>query len=152
MFTAADDRFSNRLATRLIAAGPDRAVVEQPPDGALANHVGVRHASALWGAGFAASRALVLAALGDRAPDADMRLAESEITYERVGLGVITATAEPAGPAWARLPETLGPGAGVALRTEVISRGEDGKVVVRLALTWTIEAGSGTAAARTLAV
>src|SRR5213080_1835085 len=97
---ATTDPYAEHVLSRLVEAGPERAVVEQPPDPEVDNHVKVRHASALYAAAYEAARRLVLAALGERAASADVRLADSEIAYKQVGLGVITSTAVPDGPGW----------------------------------------------------
>src|SRR2546423_1302564 len=101
------DPYADHLDTTVVDAGPARAVVEQPASPSLGNHVGVRHASALYTAGHAAARALVLAALGDRAGSAGLHLVESEIPYVHVGFGLIPTTAEPPRGGWYSLGAAL---------------------------------------------
>lgn len=132
---AGHDPYVDHLDTTVIDAAPTRAVVEQPASACLGNHVGVRHASALYTAGHAAARALVLAALGDRAGSAGLHLVESEIAYVHVGFGLITTTAEPAGGGWDSL-DSDGP---VDLDVSATGTDENGKTVVTLATRWRVE-------------
>ena len=114
-----------------------RVVVKQPAAPELDNHVGVRHASALHSAGYEASRALVVAALGERCRPEDLRLEESEISYTAVGLGPLTTTAEPTGEEWDRLPvASAGEMDGVTLTSTVTTTNQEGKVVARLRTRW----------------
>jgi hypothetical protein len=77
---------------RVTERGPDRAVVVQDDRPELANHVGVRHASAVYLAGLEASRELATAIAGD---GVTVELAESDIRYGSVPSGTIAYTAEP---------------------------------------------------------
>ncbi|HEX6753007.1 MAG TPA: DUF4442 domain-containing protein [Solirubrobacterales bacterium] len=116
-----------------------RVVVEQPAAPELDNHVGVRHASALHSAGYEASRALVVAALGEQCRSEDLRLEESEISYTAVGLGPLTTTAEPTGEEWDRLP--VAPAEemdGIALTSTATTTNQEGKVVARLHARWVL--------------
>lgn len=128
--TPPESPYAAHVGTRLLDASPQRAVVEQPALGELDNHVGIRHASALYAAAWAASHALVRAALGERA---SAWLDASEIRYEQVPLGPITTVAEPAGGDWdAPVRE------GAELRATAISTNEHGKTVVALDTTWRV--------------
>lgn len=112
--------FIDYVRARVVSADASQAVVEQPADEELANHVGVRHASALNAAAYEASRALVAEAAG---PGAAVRLVESEIAYKAVAIGPIVTTAE------------------FESRDELVvlatSRNEKGKTVVTLKSRWT---------------
>lgn len=130
--------FILRTQPRVVDAGPTRAVVEQAAAPELDNHVGVRHASALHAAGYEASRALLAAALGDLAARVEASLAESEISYTAVGLGLLTTTAEPTGEGWGDLAGALRSGDSVDLATALATVDEEGKVVARLRTTWTV--------------
>src|SRR5881392_3987667 len=90
-----NDAYAAYCRATVLEAGPERAAVEQPPEPEVDNHVKVRHASALYTAAYEAARQLVLAALGERAGSAEVRLADSEIRYTAVGLGLLKSTAEP---------------------------------------------------------
>ena len=128
------DPYAERAGARVAEAGPERAVVEQPGLRELDNHLGIRHASALYTAMYAASQALVRAAAGDAG---SARLTESVTTYPFVPVGLITSVAEPAGGDW----DALGgdPGDPVELRVRVESSNEDGRVVSTLESTWRVE-------------
>jgi hypothetical protein len=133
-----NDAYAAYCRTTVVEAGPARAVVEQPPDPEVDNHVKVRHASALYAASYEAARQLVLAALGERAASAEMRLADSEIAYKQVGLGVVTSTAVPEGPGWDTLAADLDGGEDVQLDCTVDSLDPGGKTVVTLTTRWAI--------------
>jgi hypothetical protein len=133
------DPFVAYTRTNIAEVSPKRVVVEQPAAPELDNHVGVRHASALHSAGYEASRALVVAALGERHRSEDLRLEESEISYTAVGLGPLTSIAEPEGKGWDKLPvgsaEDMD---GISLDSTVTTTNQEGKVVARLRLRWTL--------------
>lgn len=132
------DRYGEYCRTRVVEVGPERAVVEQPPDQEVDNHVKVRHASALYAAAYEAARQLVVAALGDRADSVEVGLLDSDIAYSQVGLGVVTSTAEPTGDGWASLAEDVEGGRPVELETSVLSTNEDGKTVVKMGARWSV--------------
>jgi hypothetical protein len=114
------DPYSERALVQIVEATPTRAVSEQPGVRELDNHLAIRHASALYTAMYAASRALVIAAAGEGA-----RLTESVTTYPAVPVGLITSVAEWDGD----------PGDG---RTVVTASNADGRTVGTLAATWAV--------------
>jgi Domain of unknown function (DUF4442) len=125
--------YAAHVGVRLLCASPLRARVEQPALAELDNHVGIRHASALYAAAWAASDALVRAALAAAGTTLRPRLADSEIRYEQVPLGPITTVAEPAGGDWAAPAH-----AGTELRVAATSTNDHGRTVVALATTWRV--------------
>ncbi len=127
------DPFLAASGCEVVAAGPNRAVVEQAALAELDNHVGVRHASALHAAGYAASRALV-AALEAHGGAPAMRLVRTEIAYTAVGLGPLQTVAEPADPGWG----DLGGDGEAELPCTVTTRDEAGKKVAELTITWAV--------------
>jgi acyl-coenzyme A thioesterase PaaI-like protein len=135
---ATSDPYSDHVLSRVTEATATRAVVEQPMEPEVDNHVKVRHASALYTAAYEAARQLVLAALGDRAGSVEVRLADSEIKYTAVGLGLLTSTAEPQGAGWDTLAEELDAGRAVELESFVSSDDPGGKTVATLAARWTV--------------
>jgi hypothetical protein len=135
---ATSDPYSDHVLSRVTEATPARAVVEQPMEPEVDNHVKVRHASALYTAAYEAARQLVLAALGDRAASVEVRLAGSEIKYTAVGLGLLTSTAEPRGGGWDTLSEDLDAGRDAELESFVSTDDPGGKTVATLAARWTI--------------
>ena len=128
---ATTDPYSEHTLSRVLEATPSRAVVEQPMEPEVDNHVKVRHASALYAAAYEAARQLVIAALGDRAASVEVRLADSEIKYAAVGLGTLTSTAEPLGDAWQKLHVD----GEVDLDCLVTTTDPDGKTVTTLSST-----------------
>ena len=128
-----NDRYCEQALTRLVEATPRRAVTEQPGVRELDNHLGIRHASALFTAMYAASRALVHAAAGE---GRSAELVESTTTYPFVPVGPITSVAEPAGGNWDGL--AAGGDGPVELEVAVTSTNEDGRTVSTLAATWRV--------------
>lgn len=122
--------YAVHVAARLRDASPQRAAVEQADLAVLDNHVGIRHASALWAAAWAASDALVRAALDGRAT---AWLCASEIRYEQVPLGPISTVAQPAGGDWDAPART-----GAVLCATAISTNDQGRTVVALDTTWRV--------------
>lgn len=133
-----EDPFLEHIRADIIRADRRRAIVRQPAVATLNNHVAVRHASALYGATYAASRALALSALGEMEGAAHLTLVASEVAYSHLPLGAITSVAHPRGPGWADLASQV-PIGGIELGVEVVSRNEDGKTVARVAATWRVE-------------
>src|SRR3954465_13337980 len=123
------DPYSDHVLSRVAGATPARAVVEQPMEPEVDNHVKVRHASALYTAAYEAARQLVLAALGDRAASVEVRLADSEIKYSAGGLGLLTSTAESRGAGWDTLSEHLDAGRDAELESFVSTDDPGGKTV-----------------------
>jgi acyl-coenzyme A thioesterase PaaI-like protein len=139
---ATTDPYSDHTLCRVLEATAARAVVEQPMEPEVDNHVKVRHASALYAAAYEAARQLVISALGDLADSVEVRLADSEIGYRAVGLGTLTSTAEPVGEAW----ETLDEGE-TELDCLVTTTDPDGKTVTTLSVRWQVLPASGEAPA-----
>jgi hypothetical protein len=130
------DPYAERAGTRVTEATPERAVVEQPGMRELDNHLGIRHASALYTTMYAASQALVRAAAGDTGR---ARLTESVTTYPYIPVGLVTSVAEPAGGAWDTLGADLAEGRPAELKVRVESSNEDGRTVSTLDSTWRVE-------------
>ena len=68
----------------------------------------------------------------------EVRLADSEIRYTAVGLGLLTSTAEPRGGGWDTLSEDLDAGRDAELESFVSTDDPGGKTVATLAARWTI--------------
>jgi acyl-coenzyme A thioesterase PaaI-like protein len=129
------DPFVEHAETRLVELSPERAVVSQPAASFLDNHVGVRHASALFTAGHEASRALV----SGRLPGgAEAALVQSDVHYTNVGFGTVTSEAEPVGEEWDALPGALASGEPVELSARVTGRDDAGKTVFTVDERWTV--------------
>jgi len=138
MGTGATDMepFLASAGVRMADCDSGRAVVLQPPVPELENHVGVRHASALHAAGYAAGQALVEAAVAELEEDVELRLQGSEIAYKAMGLGELETVAEPAGGGWEGELEQLRAGSSVELTCTAATTNAEGKAVAELTLTW----------------
>jgi hypothetical protein len=137
----ATDPFVDYAATVVREASPHLAVVEQPASRFLDNHVGVRHASALFTAAYEAARGLLAAALGGFADCASVHLVECEVEYVAVAMGAITTTAEPAGDGWSSLADdVVGPSC-VDLDVAVVATNDKGRTVLRVTQRWHVDSG-----------
>jgi hypothetical protein len=128
------DQFVEYLDTRVVESSPAKVVVEQPDSPPLGNHVGVRHASALYAGGYEAARALVRAALGESADTARVALIGTTIAYKRVGMGPLTFVAEPEGDGWDKAADGAG-----ELTVSVIGTDQQGKEVASMTARWSVE-------------
>jgi acyl-coenzyme A thioesterase PaaI-like protein len=133
------DPFVEFSASRVLEADGRHAIAEQDSAPELDNHAGVRHAGALFAVGYAASRALVAAALAPVADSMSVELTESGIEYHKVVAGQkVRATAEPRDETWDTLLAQALDGKGVQLPTSVTLRGEDGEVMTEMSATWQV--------------
>ena len=133
------DPFVEYSASSVVEADGRHAIAEQRPAPELDNHAGVRHAGALFAVGYAASRALIAAALAPRAESMNARMTDSEIAYEKVVAGQrVTATAEPDEDDWESLLTRAASGEVVSLSTAVTLRDEDGRTVTAMSVSWQV--------------
>lgn len=133
------DPFIEFAASSVVEADDRHAVAEQRPAPELDNHAGVRHAGALFAVGYAASRALVAAALAPRGGAITARMTDSEIAYEKIVAGqLVTATAEPGDADWDALLSRALAGEGVQLPTSVTLRNEEGRTVTAMSVCWQV--------------
>ena len=129
---------------RVVEADTEHAVAQQGPAAELDNHAGVRHAGALFSVGYAASRALVAAALETISVPVAAGMVDSDIDYERVvAAELVTATAVPSGDDWASLLGRVADGEGVRLPTTVTLRNEGGKTVSSMSFSWQVASAPG---------
>jgi acyl-coenzyme A thioesterase PaaI-like protein len=141
---ADEDPFLEFAGSNVLEADARHAVAEQRPAPELDNHAGVRHAGALFTVGYAASRALVAAALEAKAESAKAQMVDSEIAYEKVvSGGLVTATAEPAGEDWESLLARISAGEAVQLPTSVTLQDEAGKTVTAMSVCWQVTPATG---------
>jgi hypothetical protein len=89
----ATDLLAERAGTHVVEATSERAIVVQADAPALSNHVGVRHASAVYLAALAAAQRLVTAVTPERWEDSEARLIECDMRYGAVPTGTIVFTA-----------------------------------------------------------
>jgi acyl-coenzyme A thioesterase PaaI-like protein len=133
------DPFVEFAGSTVVEADAKHAVAEQRPVPELDNHAGVRHAGALFAVGYAASRALVAAALEPITEPLTTSMVDSEIAYERVVAGeLVTATAEPSGDDWGSLLGRVSEGETVQLPTSVTLRNENQKTVTAMSVCWQV--------------
>ena len=138
------DPFAEFAASSVVEADDRHAIAEQRPVPELDNHAGVRHAGALFAVGYAASRALVAAALAPHAGSVRARMIDSEIAYEKVVAGqLVTATAEPGDADWGSLLARAGAGQGAQLPTRVTLRDEGGRTVTAMSICWQVTPAGG---------
>ena len=134
-----DDPFLQFAGATVVEAGPAHAVAEQRHDPELDNHAGVRHAGALFTVGYAASRALVSAALTGQEISSPARMSGCQIAYEKVvSAGVVTASADPAAEDWQALLRRASGGEQVLLPTTVTLRDDEGRMVTTMNVAWDV--------------
>jgi len=139
-----EDPFLEFAGSNVVEADARHAVAQQCPAPELDNHAGVRHAGALFTVGYAASRALVAAALESKAESAKAQMVDSEIAYEKLVSGeLVTASAEPAGDDWESLLARISDGEAVKLPTSVTLRNEAGKTVTAMSVCWQVTPSGG---------
>jgi hypothetical protein len=130
----------------VVEADETHAVVRQPPASELENHLGARHAGALFTVGYAASRALVAAALGADAESVNAKMTNGEVVYEKVVAGeAVAATAEPAGDDWPAGLARIAEGEPATLQTAVTVRNERDRTVMVMSVGWEVSAAAGDA-------
>jgi acyl-coenzyme A thioesterase PaaI-like protein len=133
------DPFVEFSASKVLEADDRHAIAEQDSAPELDNHAGVRHAGALFAVGYAASRALVAAALAPVADSVSVELSESGIEYHKVVAGQkVRATAEPRDETWDGLLAQALAGEAVQLGTAVTLRGEDGATMTEMSASWQV--------------
>ena len=113
------------------------ATANLPDSAHVHNHVGGPHAGALYTLGETASGAVVLAAFGSVLDRATPLAVRADISYRKLALGAVTATARLRRPAAEVLAELA---AGGRPEFEVgidISRA-DGAVTAEMTITWTL--------------
>lgn len=124
----------------VVEADAGHAVARQPAAPELGNHIGARHAGALFTVGYAASRALVAAAMGPRAEDLNAQMVESEVVYEKLaGAETVAATAEPAADDWQMQLNRVSEGEAADLQTAVTLRNEDEKTIMVMSVRWQVD-------------
>ncbi len=139
-----EDPFLEFAGSNVVEVDSRHAIAQQRPAPELDNHAGVRHAGALFTVGYAASRALVAAALESKAQSARAQMVDSEIAYEKMVSGeLVTATAEPAAADWESLLARASAGEAVQLPTSVTLRNEAGKTVTAMSVCWQVTPADG---------
>jgi acyl-coenzyme A thioesterase PaaI-like protein len=116
---------------------PERAVVSLPDQTAFHNHVGGPHAGAMFTLAESASGAIVLAAFADQLSRAVPLAVRSEISYRKLAMGPVTATAELGRPVDEVVKE-LDDGGRPEFPVQVTIRREDGAVTGEMNIVWTL--------------
>jgi acyl-coenzyme A thioesterase PaaI-like protein len=114
-----------------------RAVLRLPDDPALRNHVGGPHAAMIFGVGETATGAVTLAAFGSTMERATPLPVRSEIAYQRIARGPLTAVAELGRPAEDVIAE-LEAGARPEFGIDVTITDGDGRDTTRMTVVWTL--------------
>ena len=113
------------------------ATVALPDVEHVHNHVGGPHAGALYTLGETASGAVVLAAFGGVLDRATPLAVRAEISYRKLALGAVTATARLRRPA-AEVIAELDAGERPELDVQVDIVRADGAVSAEMTITWTL--------------
>lgn len=117
--------------------GPERAVVSLPDQRAFHNHLGGPHAGAMFTLAESASGAVVMAAFGDQLLRAVPLAVRAEITYGKVAMGPVTATAELGRPR-ADVVAELDAGARPEFPVRVTLSRQDEEVTGEMSVIWTL--------------
>jgi acyl-coenzyme A thioesterase PaaI-like protein len=129
--------FARTLGVEFLDAGPDFAVLALPDRGDLHNHVGGPHAGAMFTLGETASGAIVLAAFGDLLGRATPLAVTAGITYRKLAMGRVVATARLGRPA-ADVVAELDAGRRPEFDVSVELATEDGTLTGEMTVRWTL--------------
>lgn len=125
------------LNLEFLESTAERAVVRLPDQADFHNHLGGPHAGAMFTLAESASGAIVMAAFGDQLTRAVPLAVKAEIGYQKLAMGVVTATAtlgRPVAEVVAELDEGKRPEFPVSIR---IQRA-DGAVTGEMTVVWTL--------------
>ncbi|GAA0637013.1 DUF4442 domain-containing protein [Streptomyces thermocarboxydovorans] len=134
---AATVPMARTLNLQFLETTPERAVVSLPDQPDYHNHVGGPHAGAMFTLGESASGAIVLAAFGDQLSRAVPLAVSAEISYKKLAMGPVTATATLGRPAPEVVAE-LDEGRRPEFPVTVEIRREDGAVTGEMSVIWTL--------------
>jgi acyl-coenzyme A thioesterase PaaI-like protein len=116
---------------------PERAVLRLPDDPGLRNHVDGPHAAMIFGVGETATGAVTLAAFASVMERVTPLPVRSEIAYQRIARGPLTAVAVLARPAAEVLAE-LESGTRPEFGVDVTITDGDGREATRMTVVWTL--------------
>ncbi|MEU6544944.1 DUF4442 domain-containing protein [Streptomyces sp. NPDC046859] len=125
------------LHLEFVEITPERAVVVLPDQSAFHNHVGGPHAGAMFTLGESAGGAIVLSAFGDQLARAVPLAVSAEISYRRLAMGAVTATATLGRPA-AEVVAQLDAGERPEFPVIIEIRRADGAVTGEMRAIWTL--------------
>jgi acyl-coenzyme A thioesterase PaaI-like protein len=116
---------------------PDRAVLRLPDDPGLRNHVDGQHAAMIFGLGETATGAVTLAAFASAMERMTPLPVRSEIAYQRIARGRLTAVAVLGRPVADVLAE-LDAGVRPEFAVDVTVTDGDGRETTRMTVVWTL--------------
>ena len=116
---------------------PERAVLRLPDDPGLRNHVDGPHAAMIFGLGETATGAVTLAAFASAMERVTPLPVRSEIAYQRIARGPLTAVAVLGRPAADVLAE-LDAGIRPEFAVDVTVTDGDGRETTRMTVVWTL--------------
>jgi acyl-coenzyme A thioesterase PaaI-like protein len=125
------------LKLEFVEVGPERAVLRLPDQPDYHNHIGGPHAGAMFTLAESASGAIVLTAFGDQLARAVPLAVRAEITYKKLAMGPVTATATLGRPA-AEVVAELDAGGRPEFPVDIAIQREDGAVTGEMTVVWTL--------------
>ncbi|MCK1798956.1 DUF4442 domain-containing protein [Streptomyces sp. XM4193] len=125
------------LNLEFLETGADRAVVRMPDQSAYHNHVGGPHAGAMFTLAESASGAIVMSAFADQLGRAVPLAVRAEISYQKLAMGPVTATAKLGRPV-ADVVAELDEGERPEFAVEIDITREDGAVTGQMSIVWTL--------------
>ncbi|MBU7600067.1 DUF4442 domain-containing protein [Streptomyces sp. P38-E01] len=125
------------LNLEFLETGADRAVVRMPDQSAYHNHVGGPHAGAMFTLAESASGAIVMSAFADQLGRAVPLAVRAEISYQKLAMGPVTATAKLGRPV-AEVVAELDEGERPEFAVEIDITREDGAVTGQMSIVWTL--------------
>lgn len=134
---AATVPMARTLRMEFLETTAERAVVRLPDRADFHNHVGGPHAGAMFTLGDTVSGAVVLAAFGEQLSRAVPLVVKAEISYKKLAMGVITATATVGRPVTEVVAE-LDEGGRPEFPVAVVFHREDGAVTGEMTIVWTL--------------
>ncbi|MET7369247.1 DUF4442 domain-containing protein [Streptomyces sp. NPDC005566] len=125
------------LNLQYLETSPERAVLSLPDQAEYHNHLGGPHAGAMFTLAESASGAIVVAAFGDQMARAVPLPVTSEMSFKKVAMGAVTATAtlgRPVADVIAELDEGKRPEFPITVEI----RRADGAVTSEMTVVWTL--------------
>lgn len=125
------------LNLQYLETSPERAVLSLPDQAEYHNHLGGPHAGAMFTLAESASGAIVVAAFGDQMARAVPLPVTSEMSFKKVAMGAVTATAtlgRPVADVIAELDEGKRPEFPITVEI----RRADGAVTSEMNVVWTL--------------
>lgn len=125
------------VGIEFVEVTPERVVLRLPDDPALRNHVGGPHAAMIFGVGETATGAVTLAAFASTMERATPLPVRSEIAYQRIARGPLTAVAVLGRPAEEVITE-LESGSRPEFDIDVTITDGEGRETTRMTVVWTL--------------